>query len=79
MWLRWLQYVMPLSFAVKIGLANEFNRYCGSDLANLHCQSVLNNTNVNPDDVWWYWLVLMGIFCVLRLGALIVLRSKAMK
>ena len=78
-WLRWLQYVMPLTFAVKIGLANEFSRDCGSDLSNILCQSVLNNTDVDPDDVWWYWLALAGIFGVLRLFALIVLRRKALK
>jgi len=71
-WLRWLQYVMPLTFAVKIGVENEFSN-CGT----VPCQNVLINTNVDSDDVWWYWLALVGIFVVLRLGALYVLRKKA--
>jgi len=70
-WLRWLQWVMPLTFAVKIGIANEFNR------DNEVCQNLLSNTNVDPDDVWWYWLALVGIFIVLRLSALFLLRKKA--
>jgi len=71
-WLRWLQWAMPLTFAVKIGIANEFNR------DNEICQNLLRSTNVDPDDTWWYWLALVGIFIVLRLSALFLLRKKAM-
>lgn len=76
-WLRWLQYVFPLTYGVKLALIHEFDRDCGSVEANMGCQAVLENTNTFPDDAWWYWLALAGIFVVLRLGALVLLRRKA--
>ena len=76
-WLRWLQYVMPLTYAVQLGLEEEFNRDCGSEAADIGCQNILRNTNVKPDEVWFYWLALLSIFVILRLGALVLLRRKA--
>jgi len=74
-WLRWLQWVMPLTYSVKLSVSYEFNRDCGDYQEN--CNSVLKIANVDPDDVWWYWLALAGIFVVLRLGALALLKRKA--
>lgn len=77
MWLRWLQYVVPLTYSVKIGVAYEFELPCGSDIADINCENVISNTDVNTDDVWWYWLALVAIFVVLRLAALVSLVKKA--
>jgi hypothetical protein len=37
----------------------------------------LANVKANPDDTWWYWIILCGQFVVFRLAALLVLRLKA--
>lgn len=76
-WLRWIQYVMPLTYAVNLVLAAEFDRDCGSVDGNTNCDNVLRNADVDPDNVWWYWLVLVAIFGGLRLLALYLLRRKA--
>lgn len=78
-WLRWLQYVMPLTYAVKLELAGEFDRDCGSDQAHQNCDSVLDNASVDLDDVWWYWLALLAVFIILRSSALVFLKRKADK
>ena len=33
--------------------------------------------HANPDDVWWYWIVLVVLFIVFRLLALFLLRRSA--
>jgi hypothetical protein len=43
------------------------------------CQNLLDRNNINPDDVWWYWLALLGLFVVLRTAAFVLLRRKANK
>ena len=75
-WLRWLTYLMPFNYAVKIYLEQEF-----ADCArtNFACQHLLNSLSIDADDVWWYWLALLGLFVVLRSSAFILLRRKADK
>lgn len=77
-WLRWLQYVFPLTYAVRLHLEKEFAD-CGSERAQMNCDTLLMNVGVNSDDVWWYWLVLILLFVFLRLAALVALRRKASK
>jgi len=69
---------MSLTYAVKLILDQEFGENCGSGPGEEEgCQRVLNSVNVNSDKVWIYWLALVCIFVVLRLGALILLKRKA--
>jgi ABC-type multidrug transport system permease subunit len=75
-WLRWLQYLMPFNYAVKIYVELEFADCAQTTMA---CQNLLDSLNINSDDVWWYWLALLGIFAVLRTSAFILLRRKADK
>jgi hypothetical protein len=62
-----------------LSLVAEFDQDCGSDEANANCDMLLDNIDANPDDTWWYWLVLVGLFIVFRLGAVTILRRKASK
>ena len=78
-WLRWLQYLMPLSYSIKIAVEAEFNRDCGSLQGNFFCQQVLVTTNSDPDNVWWYWLALLALFVSFRSIALFLLKYKADK
>lgn len=78
-WLRWLQYIMPLSYAVNLVMDYEFNQDCGSEQANINCQNILDIAGSDSDDIWWYWLALVAIFVVLRSVALVCLKRKAEK
>jgi ABC-type multidrug transport system permease subunit len=75
-WLRWLQNIMPFTYAVRIYMVQEFDD-CAETTAV--CQNLLDRNNINPDDVWWYWLALLGLFVVLRTAAFVLLRRKANK
>mmetsp|Transcript_7178 Transcript_7178/g.11911 ORF Transcript_7178/g.11911 Transcript_7178/m.11911 type:complete len:351 (-) Transcript_7178:307-1359(-) len=77
-WLRWLMYVFPLTYATRLHLDQEFSD-CAPGQAEANCETLLENVEVNSDDVWWYWLMLLLLFVVLRLGALFALWKKASK
>lgn len=70
-WLRWVQYLCSLTYAVRILLIEEFAN-CGYT-----CDTLVHGIGANPDDTWWYWMALLALFAVFRLCALIVLRQKA--
>lgn len=77
-----------LTYAVRIAMVNEFDGRCdelvaegeasGTTIPN-HCDAVLDNVDVEPDETWWNWVVLASMFVVLRLMALLNLRRKANK
>lgn len=83
-WLAWLRYICPLTYAVRIALANEFDGRCDDvveedpSIPN-YCETVLDNVGVDVDETWWNWLVLVGMFVGMRVMALINLRRKASK
>ena len=78
-WLRWAQYLCSLTYAIRLALVAEFDRDCGSPDANASCKRVLNSIDARQDDVWWYWVVLVGLFAFFRVAAVAVLRKKATK
>jgi len=80
-WLSWIRWICPLTYGVKIVVAAEFDGRCDSTSPpnDNFCDEVMNNVETNPDDVWWYFLVLVCLFGFFRLLALVVLRSKAEK
>jgi ABC-2 type transporter len=78
-WLRWAQYLCTLTYAIKLALVAEFDRDCGSPEGDASCQRLLTNIDASQEDVWWYWVVLIGLFATFRVGAVTVLRKKATK
>jgi len=78
-WLRWAQYLCSLTYAVRLILVAEFDGRCGSVEGNENCANLLQDIDANPDDTWWYWLVLVALFAAFRLIAVIILRKKATK
>lgn len=78
-WLRWAQYLCTLTYAIRLSLVAEFDRDCGSPEADANCQGILVRIDANQNDVWWYWLVLVGLFAFFRIAAVVVLRKKATK
>ena len=77
-WLRWLMYVFPLTYAVRLHMYQEFGN-CDEGLAQQNCEMLLMNNNIDGNDVWWYWIALVSLFVVLRLAALVALSKKASK
>jgi ABC-type multidrug transport system permease subunit len=75
-WVSWAQYLCSLTYASRLGFAYEFSN-CESGAAEANCKAVLEANNVSGDDTWWYWLALLGLFVMFRLGGIYVLRSKA--
>jgi ABC-type multidrug transport system permease subunit len=83
-WLAWLVYVMPLTYGVRILLAGEFGGDRCDNVETLadggtSCTRILVNSGLDTNDVWWYYLVLLGLFVFFRLLALFILRKKATK
>lgn len=77
-WLRWAQYLCSLTYAVRLMMIEEFSD-CEPGQATENCNNLLDNAHAEDDDSWWYWLVLLALFVVARLGALTLLRKKATK
>jgi ABC-type multidrug transport system permease subunit len=75
-WLRWAQYLCTLTYSVRLALVAEFED-CAKTTST--CAKLLDDIGAVPDDTWWYWLVLLLLFGVFRVGALLVLRKKATK
>ena len=77
-WISWAQYLCSMTYASRIALAYEFDE-CGEDgsLAQGNCDELLSANRVSKNDVWWYWLSLMGLFVLFRLGAVYVLHRQA--
>jgi hypothetical protein len=78
-WLRWPQYLCTLTYAIRLILVEEFNQDCGSEEANNNCQDLLVRIDADPDETWWYWLVLLSLFGGFRLLAVTILKQKATK
>jgi hypothetical protein len=77
--LRWIQYLCVLTYGVRILAIEEFF-YCSDNPLELsNCRLLLNNIEANPDDVWWYWLIVMAQFVFFRSVALVLLRKSATK
>lgn len=79
-WLRWAQYLCSLTYGLRILLVENFQNCGGTDEElNESCNNLIDGVGADPGSVWWYWLVLLLIFAVLRTLALVVLRKKATK
>lgn len=79
-WLAWVRYLCPLTYAVKIAIDNEFGGdRCSSDVEPNPCDQIMDNVDVDSDEIWWNWVVLVGMFVVFRFMALINLQRKAHK
>eukprot|EP00934_Nitzschia_sp_Nitz4_P006073 Nitzschia sp. Nitz4//scaffold4_size323378//275040//277173//NITZ4_000707-RA/size323378-augustus-gene-0.60-mRNA-1//-1//CDS//3329553540//6063//frame0 len=78
-WLRWPRYLCSLTYALRIMLSQEFGNGCGGGDADIACEGLLDEVDADPDDTWWNWLCLFGLFLLFRISALIVLRQKAVK
>lgn len=76
-WLSWISYICNITYALRMIQAVELNpAYCGLS-TGLTCRSwagLLNANEVNVDNVWWYAVVLVAFFLVLRFLAFFKIR-----
>jgi ABC-type multidrug transport system permease subunit len=75
-WLRWAQYLCTLTYSIRLALVAEFE---GCAKTTQSCKTLLDDIGADPDETYWYWIVLVTLFVVFRVGALNVLRKKATK
>jgi ABC-2 type transporter len=73
-WLRWAQYLCTLTYSVRLVLIAEFD-----SCSEPSCDTLLDNIGADPDQKYWYWIVLLALFTIFRVGALLILRKKATK
>lgn len=78
-WLRWVQYICPMTYATRILLVAEFHECSDNFLEKIFCNTLLENTGADPDEVLWYWCILLGQFVVFRVIALAILQKSAQK
>lgn len=70
-WLRWIQYMCSLKYAINLGCIVEF---ADSDTAKEFLTKV---QGINEDEAGTDVLILLAIFCGFRLLAMLALRRKA--
>ena len=76
-WIRWVQWTVPLKYAVALGTLVEFHESAVPDDRQREVNSLLYRNNIGKD-VWWsYLVVLFGIFVTLRVAATFVLNWRA--
>lgn len=76
--LRWVQYLCSLKFAVNLIMIEEFDQHCNKGQQE-ECKTLLHLNMVDPSEWYIYALVLLGIFVVFRTLAVIFLRGKALQ
>jgi ABC-type multidrug transport system permease subunit len=77
-WLRWAQYICTMTYSSRILVIEEFENCSDDPIENSNCMDMLTQTDSEPDEVWWYWLALLGLFVFFRLLALWALRRSAL-
>lgn len=76
-WLRWINYLCPMTYATRILVLDEFHRCSENPFEKLACDMLLWSINAEDDELWWYWLILVGQFFFFRLVALAILHRSA--
>lgn len=78
-WLRWIQYICPMTYATRILLVADFYECSDDFVEKIFCDTLLENTGADPDDVLLYWFILIGQFVVFRIIALAILHKSAQR
>jgi ABC-type multidrug transport system permease subunit len=70
--LRWIQYIIPLKYGVNIVYLAEINQS-----KYFWAPETLSQNVILTNGLWWYILVLLGLFLVFRMIGLLSLVQKA--
>jgi hypothetical protein len=60
-------------------MIEEFRDGFGSEQGDTMCENLLNSVEADPDQVWRYCTVVIGLFVLFRTAALFILRRKVTK
>ena len=70
--LRWIQYLCTLTYAMRLALIYEFQ-----DCDFETCFETLERNGVFELDTIWYWIIMLAIAICFRGASMFVLRAKA--
>ncbi len=70
--LRWIQYIVPLKYAINIMYIGEFENVSGK-------ASLFNTNNVDDTIIWAYYIILIGQIVIFRILGAMALRIGARK
>jgi ABC-type multidrug transport system permease subunit len=75
--LQWAQYVCVLTYAVRLLIIEEFYNCSENATEKRNCDNLVENVRADPDEVLFYWSMLVVYFIVFRTLALFLLRKSA--
>lgn len=78
-WLSWLQHLCTMVYSARIMVVEEFENCSDVPAEQKNCDDLIRATAADPNDVWWYWLVLAMMYVVYRTLAVVVLRKSALR
>jgi ABC-type multidrug transport system permease subunit len=78
-WLAWLQHLCTMVYSARIMVVEEFEHCSDIPAEQANCDDMIKATAADPNDVWWYWLVLAMMYVVYRTLAVVVLRKSALR
>lgn len=70
-WIRWVQYVIALRWAMALALVYEYDECSDDDKS--YCDAALEANGLDPDDRWWYWIMLVGLFVLFKTSSIFLL------
>ena len=76
-WLRWLQWIMPLKYGVTLLTIAEFAEGLVPTNRQEEVSLLINRSDVNRDNWYVYVLIMVGIFIFLRTATGILLKRRA--
>lgn len=76
-YLRWAQYLCSLTYAMRLALNYEFSGCGPNEKAIDNCENLIDYTFADEFSNGMYWIILIGLFVVLRLMAMMSLAKSA--
>ena len=80
--LRWIQWLASLKYAINLDVLNEFGRanqrkQNWSPELREQADALIYSIDVNPDLWWFYFLMIIVLFCFFRALSIIALARRA--
>ena len=76
-WMRWLQWIVPLKYSVNLGLLADFHHSAVPDDRQDQVNDTLFRDEIAKDAWWQYLIILLCMFFFVRCVTLVVLSFRA--
>lgn len=76
-WIAWLQYLMPITYAFRLAIAEEFSECLDQNTSPVFCSEYLESQDATGSENAVYWVALFSFFAGIRCLALLLLRRRA--